>query len=93
MNRVITAQSNQDATRAYWTVSRDNTERAFLDPAGIPERPWYRHLLYAPKPTYAAEVLPGVSEALEAKDRARLDGQVAALAAALNRAAAVLAAR
>ena len=70
-----------------------NTERAFLDPAGIPERPWYRHLLYAPKPTYAAEVLPGVSEALEAKDRARLDGQVAALAAALNRAAAVLAAR
>jgi lipopolysaccharide export system protein LptC len=30
MNRVITAQSNQDATRAYWTMSRDNTERAFL---------------------------------------------------------------
>src|ERR1041384_3878617 len=30
MNRVIAAQSNQDATRAYWTVSRDNTERAFL---------------------------------------------------------------
>ena len=69
------------------------TERAFLDPAGIPERPWYRHLLYAPKPTYAAEVLPGVAEALEAKDRARLDGQVAALVAALNRAATVLAPR
>jgi len=69
------------------------TERAFLDPAGIPERPWYRHLLYAPKPTYAAEVLPGVAEALEAKDRARLEGQVAALSAALDRAAAVLAPR
>jgi len=68
-------------------------ERAFLDPAGIPERPWYRHLVYAPKPTYAAEVLPGVAEALEAKDRARLEGQVAALAAALDRAAAVLAPR
>ena len=68
-----------------------NTERAFLDPAGIPERPWYRHLLYAPKPTYAAEVLPGVAEALDAKDPARLDAQVAALAAALNRAATVLA--
>ena len=68
-----------------------NTERAFLDPAGIPERPWYRHLLYAPKPTYAAEVLPGVTEALDARDRARLEAQVAALVAALNRAATVLA--
>ena len=30
MNRVITAQSDPDSTRAYWTVSRGNTERAFL---------------------------------------------------------------
>jgi hypothetical protein len=30
MNRVITAQSDPDATRAYWTMSRGNTERAFL---------------------------------------------------------------
>src|SRR5262252_1281182 len=27
-------------------------ERAFLEPAGLPNRPWYKHLLYAPKPTY-----------------------------------------
>jgi N-acetylated-alpha-linked acidic dipeptidase len=26
-------------------------ERAFLDPAGIPGRPWYRHQIYAPKRT------------------------------------------
>jgi N-acetylated-alpha-linked acidic dipeptidase len=69
------------------------TERAFLDPAGIPNRPWYRHLLYAPKPTYAAEVLPGVTEALERNDRALIEAQVAALAAALNRAASTLAPR
>ena len=68
-------------------------ERAFLDPAGIPGRPWYRHLIYAPKPTYAAEVLPGVAEALEAGDRKRLDDQVSRLTAALTRAAAVLAPR
>jgi len=68
-------------------------ERAFLDPAGIPDRPWYRHLLYAPKPTYAAEVLPGVTEAIEAGDRKRLDDQVARLAAALTRAAAILSER
>jgi len=68
-------------------------ERAFLDPAGLPGRPWYRHLIYAPKPTYAAEVLPGVAEALESGDRKRLDDQVARLADALTRAAAILAAR
>ena len=68
-------------------------ERAFLEPAGIPNRPWYKHVLYAPKPTYAAEVLPGVTEAIEAGDRRRLDEQVARLADALTRAAAVLSAR
>ncbi len=68
------------------------TERAFLDPAGMPNRPWYRHVIYAPKATYAPEVLPGVTEALEAADRnrTRLDAEVARLAAALNRAAAIL---
>jgi len=66
------------------------TERAFLDTAGIPGRPWYRHLIYAPKPTYAPEVLPGVSEALDAGDRKQVAAQVAHLVAALDRAAAVL---
>jgi len=62
-------------------------ERAFLDADGIPGRPWYRHLIYAPKPTYAPEVLPGVAEAIDAGDRARLASQVARLIAALDRAA------
>jgi N-acetylated-alpha-linked acidic dipeptidase len=67
-----------------------NTERAFLHPGGIPGRPWYRHLVYAPKPTYAPEVLPGVAEAIAARDRRRLDTQVAHFVAALDRAAAIL---
>jgi N-acetylated-alpha-linked acidic dipeptidase len=67
-----------------------NTERAFLDPAGIPDRPWYRHLIYAPKATYAPEVLPGIREALDAGDRQRLAAQVSALGAALDRAVAAL---
>jgi N-acetylated-alpha-linked acidic dipeptidase len=66
------------------------TERAFLDPDGIPNRPWYRHLIYAPRATYAPEVLPGVAEALEADDRALLDRQVARLVAALGRASTAL---
>ena len=67
-----------------------NTERAFLDNDGIPGRPWYRHLIYAPKATYAAEVLPGVEEALEAGDRKQIAMQVAHLVGALDRAAATL---
>ena len=66
------------------------TERAFLDAAGLPGRPWYRHLLFAPKPTYAAEVLPGVTEALDARDSRQLATQVSHLVSALDRAAALL---
>jgi N-acetylated-alpha-linked acidic dipeptidase len=66
------------------------TERAFLDAAGLPGRPWYRHLLFAPKPSYAAEVLPGVTEALGLRDRTQLVTQVSHLVGALGRAAALL---
>jgi N-acetylated-alpha-linked acidic dipeptidase len=65
-------------------------ERALLDPEGIPGRPWYRHQIYAPKYTYAPELLPGVSEAIDAKDQPRAARQVQRLAAALRRAAAAL---
>lgn len=64
-------------------------ERALTDRHGIPGRPWYRHLIYAPKFTYAPEVLPGISEAIDGS-RAHLAVEVGRLSAALNRAAAVL---
>lgn len=66
------------------------TERAFLDIAGLPGRPWYRHLLFAPKPTYAPEVLPGVAETLAMRETKQLVSQVTHLVAALDRAAALL---
>ncbi len=62
-------------------------ERAFLDRDGIPGRPWYRHQLYAPKFTYAPELLPAVSEALDAGDRSRAATQAARLADIIRRAA------
>lgn len=65
-------------------------ERAFLDPEGLPHRPWYRHLVYAPRPTYAPEILPGIEEALEAGDRPRLVREIERLATAVDRAAAAL---
>ena len=72
------------------TAASEQNERAFLDPSGLPGRPWYRHLLFAPKPTYAPEVLPGVTESLEVHDSQQLVTQVARLVTALGHAAALL---
>lgn len=65
-------------------------ERAFLDPEGIPGRPWYRHQIYAPKFTYAPELLPAVAEAVQNGNAADVARQAKRLAAALDRAAAAL---
>ncbi len=43
-------------------------ERNWLSPAGIPGRPWFKHLLFAPRYTYAAMTLPGITEAAEKGD-------------------------
>jgi N-acetylated-alpha-linked acidic dipeptidase len=56
----------------------------------VPGRPWYRHLIYAPRFTYAPEVLPGASEAIEAGDGGRARAQARRLADGLRRAAAAL---
>ena len=62
-------------------------ERGLLDPAGIPGRPWYRHQIYAPKFTYAPELLPGVAEAVGSGDGVKVTEQIDRLIAALGRAA------
>jgi len=67
-------------------------ERALLIPEGLPDRTWYHHSIYAPGEYtgYAAVVIPGVNEAIDRGDLRRTDLQIAALAAALNRATQVL---
>jgi len=68
------------------------SERALTSAEGLPNRPWYQHAIYAPGEYtgYAAVVIPGVNEALDKRDAERTKQQIAALAAALNRAAKVL---
>jgi N-acetylated-alpha-linked acidic dipeptidase len=67
-------------------------ERALLDPRGLPNRPFFRHTIFAPgKYTgYAAVVIPGVNEAIDKKDAEQVREQLQRAAAALDRAAAVL---
>jgi N-acetylated-alpha-linked acidic dipeptidase len=42
-------------------------ERCLTDPAGLPRRPWFKHLLYAPGvySGYGAKTMPGVREGIE----------------------------
>ncbi len=70
-------------------------ERALLIPEGLPNRPWFHHAIYAPGQYtgYAAVVIPGVNEAIDRGDVRRTEQQIAALAAALNRAVLALESR
>jgi N-acetylated-alpha-linked acidic dipeptidase len=63
-------------------------EQAFLNDGGIPGRPWFKHVLYAPKFTYAAMTLPGVQEAVDAGDWARARAQLDVVAVRLEAVAA-----
>jgi N-acetylated-alpha-linked acidic dipeptidase len=65
-------------------------ERAMTEPRGLLGRPFFKHLLYAPQPTYREELVPRVFEAIEAGRFDALDGHEAELVAAFDRAAALL---
>ncbi len=67
-------------------------EQALLTPDGLAGRPWFKHTIYAPGSYsgYSAEILPGVTEAIERSDPAMLQREADTLAAALHRAAAQL---
>ena len=69
-----------------------SVEQTLLAPEGLAGRAWYKHTIYAPGSYagYAAEVLPGVNEALDRDDAAIFQQEGNSLAAALLRAAARL---
>lgn len=85
-------QTNPPADLAQLNATLRAGETALTFPAGLPNRPWYKHTIYAPGEYtgYAAVVIPGVNEAIEAKDSARAQAQLGVLAQALDRAAQTL---
>jgi N-acetylated-alpha-linked acidic dipeptidase len=68
------------------------TETAFISEAGLPNRPWYRHTIYAPGEYtgYSAVVIPGVNEAIDARNADLAAAQLRVLTQALDRAASTL---
>ena len=63
-----------------------SVEAAFLDPAGLPNRPWFRHMLIGPGLTtgYAPWPFPALQEAVENKDAAMFDREVTRVVAAIR---------
>ncbi len=90
--KILAKQKNPPRDTARLNQALLSAERALLVPEGLPHRPWFRHAIYAPGEYtgYAAVVIPGVNEALDKDDAERVRQQLAALAAALERAAKVL---
>lgn len=87
-------QAQNAATGDFARLNRtlSEAERALLIAQGLPSRPWFRHAIYAPGEYtgYAAVVIPGVNEAIDARDPGRTSAQLVILAEALQRAAGVL---
>jgi N-acetylated-alpha-linked acidic dipeptidase len=90
--RILNKERKPPADPARLNEALRGAERALLIPEGLPNRPWYRHAIYAPGQYtgYAAVVIPGVNEAIDANDAERTHQQLAVLAAALQRATRVL---
>jgi N-acetylated-alpha-linked acidic dipeptidase len=68
------------------------SERKLTNDAGLPRRPWYKHLLYAPGiySGYGVKTVPGVREGIEQKRYAEADQEIARVAKALEDEAAVI---
>jgi N-acetylated-alpha-linked acidic dipeptidase len=62
------------------------TERLLTDSAGLPNRPWFENLIYAPGfyTGYGVKTIPGVREAIEQKRWTEADQQIVRVAKALQ---------
>jgi N-acetylated-alpha-linked acidic dipeptidase len=63
------------------------SERVLTDQSGLPGRPWYRHLLYAPgtQTGYGVKTMPGAREGIEQGRYHEAEQEIARIASALQR--------
>jgi N-acetylated-alpha-linked acidic dipeptidase len=62
------------------------TERVLTSSDGLPRRPWFKHLIYAPGfyTGYGAKTLPGIREGIEEKRYEEAEREISRVAKALN---------
>ena len=74
------------AAQAQMEVALRDIDQLLLDPGGLPGRPWFRNMIYAPGTLtgYGAKTLPGVREGIEQRRFADAAAYVARTAAVIN---------
>ena len=65
-------------------------ERVLVEPTGMRGRPFIRHLLVAPQPSYRSAYLPRIWDDIDRKDRGAIPAHEAEIVAAFDRAAGIL---
>jgi N-acetylated-alpha-linked acidic dipeptidase len=79
---------NMPSARALQKLNEEltQTERKLTTAQGLPRRPWYQHLIYAPGfyTGYGAKTLPGVREAIEEKRYQEADKEIVRVAQVLQ---------
>jgi len=93
------ANSNGGTALAAASIAEVNrllmeSERKFTTPEGLPNRPWFKHQLYAPGyyTGYAAKTMPAVREAIEQKQWKQADEGIVVVARVLQDEAALISA-
>ncbi len=84
LQQVTASGDATQATRANELVT--SIERAFVDPQGLPGRPWFKHVLAAPGLTtgYAPWPFPGLAQAVEDRDPALFESEATRVVRALD---------
>jgi N-acetylated-alpha-linked acidic dipeptidase len=85
--QLANATAAQIAQAASLDVLLRSAEQAFLDPNGLPQRPWRRNEITAPGryTGYAPKTLPAAREAIEARDWDAAHAGIVTIAAAIDR--------
>jgi N-acetylated-alpha-linked acidic dipeptidase len=80
------AADMKPAARAKVDAVLIGIEQSLTDDRGLPGRPWYKHLIYAPGVLtgYGSKTIPGVREAIEGRRWSEADEYAIRTAAVLN---------
>jgi N-acetylated-alpha-linked acidic dipeptidase len=83
---------DQAATLATLNGKLIQSERMLTNEDGLPRRPWYKHLLYAPGiySGYGVKTMPGVREGIEQKRYQEAEQEIVRVAKALEQEAALI---
>jgi N-acetylated-alpha-linked acidic dipeptidase len=91
------AEAGDGAALASPAIASINTtlvqsERALTSPQGLPGRPWYQHLIYAPGlyTGYGVKTVPAVREAIEQHQWTEADAQIVRVGEVLQAEAAIV---